>query len=40
MIKYIRDILVYQACKKLDIYNDQELEEIKKITNKRHGSNL
>lgn len=34
MIKYIRDILVYQACKKLDIYNDQELEEIKKITNK------
>ena len=22
MIKYIRDILVYQACKKLDIYND------------------
>ena len=34
MIKYVRDILVYQACNKLEIYNEQELEQIKEVTNK------
>ena len=31
MIKYLRDILVYKTCGKLDIYNEQELNEIKKV---------
>ena len=31
MIKYLRDILVYKTCGKLDMYNEQELNEIKKV---------
>ena len=31
MIKYVKDILVYQATKKLELYNKEELEQIKKI---------
>ena len=34
MIKYIKDILVYKASKKLDLYNEQELEQIKDISEK------
>ena len=34
MIKYIKDILVYKASKKLDLYNEQELEQIKAISEK------
>lgn len=31
MIKYVKDILVYQATKKLEIYNEEELKQIKVI---------
>lgn len=31
MIKYVKDILVYQATKKLEIYNEEEIEQIKVI---------
>ena len=31
MIKYVKDILVYQATKELEIYNEEELEQIKNI---------
>ena len=31
MIKYVKDILVYQATKKLDLYSEDELEQIKSI---------
>lgn len=31
MIKYVKDILVYQATKKLEIYNEEELKQIKAI---------
>ena len=29
MIKYTKDILIYQSCQKLDLYNQAELEQIK-----------
>ena len=29
MIKYVKDILIYQSCKKLDLYSQEELEQIK-----------
>ena len=32
MIKYVKDILVFQNTKKLDLYNQNELEQIKKIS--------
>ena len=32
MIKYVKDILVFQSTKKLDLYNQNELEQIKKIS--------
>ena len=31
MIKYVKDILVYQATKKLEIYNEEEIKQIKVI---------
>ncbi len=31
MIKYVKDILIYQATKKLELYNEEELEQIKTI---------
>ena len=31
MIKYLKDILVFQSTKKLDLYNQNELEQVKKI---------
>ena len=31
MIKYVKDILIYQSCKKLDLYSENELEQIKKV---------
>ena len=34
MIKYVKDILVYQATKKLDLYNEEELNQIKGISEK------
>ena len=32
MIKYVKDILVYKSCKKIELYNDIEIEEIKKVS--------
>lgn len=32
MIKYVKDILIYQSCKKLDLYSESELERIKKVS--------
>ena len=32
MIKYVKDILVFQSTKKLDLYNQNELEQIKNIS--------
>ena len=32
MIKYVKDILIYQSCKKLDLYSESELEQIKKVS--------
>ncbi len=32
MIKYVKDILVYQATKKLELYNEEELKAIKAIS--------
>ena len=37
IIKYVKDILVYKTTNKLDIYNDSELEEIKKLSEKLHS---
>ena len=31
IIKYVKDILVYKASKRLDLYSEEEIEEIKKI---------
>ena len=33
ILKYLKDILVYKACKKLDMYSEDELKEIEKISN-------
>ena len=32
MIKYVKDILIYQAVGKLELYNEEELEQIKTIS--------
>ena len=32
MIKYVKDILIFQSTKKLDLYNQNELEQINKIS--------
>ena len=32
MIKYVKDILIFQSTKKLNLYNQNELEQIKKIS--------
>lgn len=32
MIKYVKDILVYQVSKKLELYNEEELKQIKAIS--------
>ncbi len=34
MIKYVKDILVYKSSKKLDLYSEEELEKINKISEK------
>lgn len=34
IIKYIRDILVYKTTQKLDIYNSEEIEKIKELSQK------
>lgn len=34
MIKYIKDILVYQSSKKLDLYSDEEIKKIEILANK------
>lgn len=31
MIKYVKDILLYQATKKIEVYNEEEIEQIKAI---------
>lgn len=40
IIKYVKDILVYKTTNKLDIYNDSELEEIKKLSEKASKERL
>ena len=40
IIKYVKDILVYKTTNKLDIYNDTELEEIKKLSEKASKERL
>ena len=32
MIKYVKDILIYKSCKKLDLYSESELDQIKKVS--------
>ena len=32
IIKYVKDILIYQSCKKLDLYSENEIEQIKKLS--------
>lgn len=34
MIKYAKDILIYQSCKKVDLYADKEIEMIKNLAEK------
>ncbi len=34
IIKYLKDILIYQSCNKLELYNEQELEQIKNLATK------
>ncbi len=40
MIKYVKDILIYQATKKLDLYNDEEISQIKEIAEKTSKNKL
>lgn len=40
MIKYVKDILIYQATKKLDLYNDEEINQIKEIADKTKKTKL
>lgn len=40
MIKYVKDILVYQATKKLELYNEEELQQIKEIAEKTDKNRL
>ena len=40
MIKYVKDILVFKASNKLDLYNDEELEKIKEIAEKTSKERL
>ncbi len=40
MIKYVKDILIYQATKKLGLYNDDEINQIKEIADKTAKSKL
>ncbi len=40
MIKYVKDILIYQATKKLELYKEEELEQIKDIAEKASKNRL
>lgn len=40
MIKYIKDILIYQATKKLDLYKEEEINQIKEIAEKTSKNRL
>lgn len=40
MIKYTKDILVYQVSKKLQLYNEQELEKLKELSEKVNKERL
>ena len=40
VIKYVKDILVYKSTKKLDLYSEKELEEIKSLAEKTEKSRL
>ncbi len=40
MIKYVKDILIYQATKKLDLYKQEELEQIKELAEKTSKNRL
>ena len=40
VIRYIKDILVYKATKKLDLYAEKELDEIQKLAEKTEKSRV
>lgn len=40
MIKYVKDILVYQSSKKLDIYSEEEIKQIELLANKINKERL
>ena len=40
MIKYVKDILIYQATGKLELYKEEEIEQIKKIVDKASKNRL
>ncbi len=40
MIKYVKDILIYQSTKKLELYKEEELEQIKDIAEKASKNRL
>ena len=40
MIKYSKDILIYQSCKKLEIYNEDEKTQIKELAEKASKERL
>ena len=40
MIKYVKDLLVYKSCKKLDIYTENEIKKIEEITSKISSERL
>lgn len=40
MIKYVKDVLIYQATQKLDLYNDEEISQIKEIAEKTPKNKL
>lgn len=40
VIKYVKDVLVYQATKNLDLYAQQELEQIKELSEKAEKQRL
>ena len=40
MIKYVKDILIYQSCKKIDLYTDEEIKLIKELSDNYSSNRL
>lgn len=40
MIKYVKDVLIYQSCKKIDLYTDEEVKLIKELSDKYSSNRL